>query len=60
MMRRASASASSRPISARACPAVSRPSCTIARTPSGSFKSRSVLATWLRLLPMISESCSWL
>jgi len=29
-------------------------------TPSGSFSSRSVFATWLRDLPMISESCSWL
>ena len=30
-----------------------------ALTASGSFSSRSVLATWLRLLPTISASSSW-
>ena len=41
-------------------PGRQRPSCTMVCTPAGSFNRRSVLATWLRLLPMISESCSWL
>ena len=36
-----------------------RPSGTSARTTAGSFRSRSVLAMWLRLLPITSANCSW-
>ena len=38
-----------------AWPAVSLPSCTSACTSAGSFSRRSVLARWLRLLPITSD-----
>ena len=56
LARRSGASALSR---ARAWPALSLPSVSSSRTGSDSFSRRSVLAMWLRLLPMTFDSASW-
>ena len=45
--------------SARACPADSSPSSSRWRTGAGNDSSRTVLATWLRLLPTASARLAW-